>query len=54
MGLRLAQDIGAHRRRNGPPTVESEMLKKAFWCLVAMDRDASCALGRPGGINDEE
>ncbi|KAK0442947.1 fungal-specific transcription factor domain-containing protein [Armillaria borealis] len=54
MGLRLAQDIGAHRRRNDPPTVESEMLKRAFWCLVAMDRDASCALGRPGGINDED
>ncbi|KAK0225100.1 fungal-specific transcription factor domain-containing protein [Armillaria nabsnona] len=54
MGLRLAQDIGAHRKRNGPPTVESEMLKKAFWCLVAMDRDASCALGRPSGINDED
>ncbi|KAK0185859.1 fungal-specific transcription factor domain-containing protein [Armillaria mellea] len=54
MGLRLAQDIGAHRRRNGPPTLESEMLKKAFWCLVAMDRDASCGLGRPSGINDED
>ncbi|KAK0458526.1 fungal-specific transcription factor domain-containing protein [Desarmillaria tabescens] len=54
IGLRLAQDIGAHRKRNGPPTVESEMLKKVFWCLVAMDRDASCALGRPSGINDED
>ncbi|KAK0210242.1 fungal-specific transcription factor domain-containing protein [Desarmillaria ectypa] len=54
MGLRLAQDIGAHRKRNGPPTVESEMLKKVFWCLVAMDREAGCALGRPSGINDED
>jgi hypothetical protein len=33
VGLRLAQDVGAHRRRapNGRPTVEDELWKRAFW-----------------------
>lgn len=33
MGLRLAQEMGAHRkRRYGPtPTVEGELMKRAFW-----------------------
>ena len=33
IGLRLAQDVGAHRRRSyhGPPTVEDELCKRAFW-----------------------
>lgn len=32
-GLRLAQDMGAHRRATypSPPTVESELRKRAFW-----------------------
>lgn len=34
-GLRLAQDLGAHRRTTyGPkPTVEDELKKRAFWCV---------------------
>ncbi|KAI0248861.1 hypothetical protein BJV78DRAFT_1363240 [Lactifluus subvellereus] len=33
VGLRLAQDVGAHRRQlhHGPPTVEDELWKRAFW-----------------------
>jgi hypothetical protein len=33
VGLRLAQDVGAHRRRspNARPTVEDELWKRAFW-----------------------
>lgn len=33
VGVRLAQDVGAHRRKvyNSPPTVEEELWKRAFW-----------------------
>jgi Fungal specific transcription factor domain len=33
VGLRLAQDLGAHCRQphHTPPTVEDELLKRAFW-----------------------
>lgn len=33
VGLRLAQDLGAHCRQphHIPPTVEDELLKRAFW-----------------------
>ncbi|KAF8158690.1 hypothetical protein K438DRAFT_1777030 [Mycena galopus ATCC 62051] len=46
IGLRLAQDVGTHRRKDGPPTVESELWKRAFWALVVADRGASMAQGR--------
>ncbi|KAF7353489.1 Zn(2)-C6 fungal-type domain-containing protein [Mycena sanguinolenta] len=45
-GLRLAQDVGAHRQREGQPTVESELWKRAFWALVSFDRQISMANGR--------
>ncbi|EKM58707.1 uncharacterized protein PHACADRAFT_253195 [Phanerochaete carnosa HHB-10118-sp] len=55
-GLRLAQDLGAHRRTTYPatPTVESELKKRAFWCLVAMDRGMCGSLGRPCTVQDED
>lgn len=33
IGIRLAQDVGAHRRKvyNTPVSVESELWKRAFW-----------------------
>lgn len=33
IGLRLAQDLGAHcgQPHHSPPTVEDELLKRAFW-----------------------
>lgn len=33
IGVRLAQDVGAHRRKvyNAPLSVESELWKRAFW-----------------------
>ncbi|KAF7328634.1 Zn(2)-C6 fungal-type domain-containing protein [Mycena sanguinolenta] len=46
IGLRLAQDVGAHRQREGQPTVESELWKRAFWALVSFDRQISMANGR--------
>ncbi|GJE89782.1 Zn(II)2Cys6 transcription factor [Phanerochaete sordida] len=55
-GIRLAQDLGAHRRTTYPakPTVESELRKRAFWLLVAMDRGMCSVLGRPCTIQDED
>ncbi|KAJ7694369.1 fungal-specific transcription factor domain-containing protein [Mycena rosella] len=49
IGIRLAQEVGAHRSKNmsGPPTVESELWKRAFWLIICYDRIASTALGRP-------
>ncbi|KAJ7890934.1 fungal-specific transcription factor domain-containing protein [Mycena olivaceomarginata] len=46
IGIRLAQDVGAHRQREGPPTVESELWKRGFWALVSSDRTLSMSLGR--------
>ncbi|KAK0441804.1 fungal-specific transcription factor domain-containing protein [Desarmillaria tabescens] len=56
IGLRIAQDAGAHRKRPGDRTkaAEGELWKRAFWCLVSMDRLLSSALGRPCMIYDED
>jgi hypothetical protein len=37
VGIRLAQDVGAHRKRKteGPMTVEDELWKRAFWSVVS-------------------
>lgn len=34
LGVRVAQDMGAHRRksRDTVPTAEDETMKRAFWC----------------------
>ncbi|KAJ7144001.1 fungal-specific transcription factor domain-containing protein [Mycena epipterygia] len=56
VGLRLAQDVGAHRRDSGVehPSVERELWKRAFWVLVYMDRTASAAMGRPCAIQYDD
>ncbi|KAJ7686027.1 fungal-specific transcription factor domain-containing protein [Mycena rosella] len=48
IGIRLAQDVGAHRanKLGTAPTVESELWKRAFWVLVCYDRQSSTGLGR--------
>ncbi|KAI0260431.1 fungal-specific transcription factor domain-containing protein [Gloeopeniophorella convolvens] len=55
IGLRLAQDAGAHRRRSHglPPTVEDELWKRAFWVLLMLDIWTSSYLGRPCAISEE-
>ncbi|KAK0455542.1 fungal-specific transcription factor domain-containing protein [Desarmillaria tabescens] len=56
-GIRMAQDLGAHRRhsRPGQPrNAEEELLKRAFWVIVSLDRLISLALGRPCAIQDED
>ncbi|KAJ6550162.1 fungal-specific transcription factor domain-containing protein [Mycena capillaripes] len=48
IGIRMAQEVGAHRRQNTQRhTVETELWRRAFWVLVAYDRLVSCTLGRP-------
>lgn len=56
VGIRLAQDVGAHRRKYNrhTMTVEDELWKRGFWVLVTMDRSVSSALGRPCAIQDED
>ncbi|EJU04909.1 hypothetical protein DACRYDRAFT_114226 [Dacryopinax primogenitus] len=56
VGLRFAQDVGAHRQKSyrGGDMVDDELWKRAFWCLVAMDRMVSSALGLPCAIHDED
>ncbi|TCD62493.1 hypothetical protein EIP91_006814 [Steccherinum ochraceum] len=56
VGIRLAQDVGAHRRKvyQLSSTVDQELWKRAFWVLVSMDRAMSMTLGRPCAIQDED
>ncbi|KAG8756655.1 hypothetical protein FRC11_005147, partial [Ceratobasidium sp. 423] len=51
MGIRLAQDVGAHRRKE-KVTIENELYKRAFWTLLALDRMMCGALGRPSAMQD--
>ncbi|KAK6992172.1 fungal-specific transcription factor domain-containing protein [Favolaschia claudopus] len=56
VGIRMAQDVGAHRRKDPtlPWTAEDELWKRAFWVLVYLDRVLSKDLGRPCAIQDED
>jgi hypothetical protein len=55
IGLRVMQDVGAHRRRfTGKKSLENELWKRCFWVLVIMDRTFSNLLGRSCAIQDEE
>ncbi|KAI0741238.1 fungal-specific transcription factor domain-containing protein [Irpex lacteus] len=56
VGIRMAQDVGAHRKKTytSKKTVEEELWKRAFWCLLTYDRFISSALGRPCAIHDED
>ncbi|KAH7926384.1 hypothetical protein BV22DRAFT_1063146 [Leucogyrophana mollusca] len=56
IGIRLAQDVGAHRRQvySSVLTVDDELWKRAFWVLVTLDRLMSSSLGRPCAIQDED
>ncbi|KAJ7115077.1 fungal-specific transcription factor domain-containing protein [Mycena crocata] len=49
IGIRLAQDVGAHRAKptGSRATAESELWKRAVWILVCSDRQISNSLGRP-------
>ena len=56
IGLRLIQDLGAHRKKvyKLNHTISDELWKRVFWCLVCQDRINSVTIGRPPALNDEE
>ncbi|KAF7335611.1 Zn(2)-C6 fungal-type domain-containing protein [Mycena venus] len=56
VGLRLAQDLGIHRRQapNEGPSVERELYKRTFWVLVCLDRIISAGLGRCCALQFED
>ncbi|KAL4073873.1 fungal-specific transcription factor domain-containing protein [Scleroderma citrinum] len=56
VGIRKAQDVGAHRKKvyGDKPSTEEELWKRAFWMLVLYDRIGSAALGRPCCSGEED
>ncbi|KAJ7776347.1 fungal-specific transcription factor domain-containing protein [Mycena metata] len=56
LGIRLAQDVGAHRAQTfgGRPTIEGELWKRNFWVIVVLDRLVSAALGRSCAMHLED
>ncbi|KAF9031340.1 hypothetical protein BDZ89DRAFT_948870 [Hymenopellis radicata] len=54
LGLRYCIEMGYHRYRPEPPTVQSELKKRAFWCLFILDRHMNFYFGRPSAIRDED
>ncbi|KAJ6514310.1 hypothetical protein C8R47DRAFT_1313636 [Mycena vitilis] len=51
-GIRLAQDIGAHRRRGELQiTIAAELEKRAIWILLLFDTQLSGALGRAATLD---
>ncbi|KAJ7053864.1 fungal-specific transcription factor domain-containing protein [Mycena amicta] len=54
-GIRMASDVGAHRRmRSSGDTIQSELYKRAFWVLLLSDAIMSHLLGRPRGASWNE
>ncbi|KAK0189249.1 fungal-specific transcription factor domain-containing protein [Armillaria mellea] len=56
VGVRLAQDVGAHRKRAKPLkewTTEDELWKRIFWALVITDVIVSAFVGRPRATTSE-
>ncbi|KAF8650393.1 hypothetical protein AX16_005201 [Volvariella volvacea WC 439] len=55
-GLRCIQERGTHRRKpeTHMHTMEEELWKRAFWCLITMDRFISSFLGRHMAVQDED
>lgn len=55
IGLRMAQEVGVHRRQNAQQhTLEAELWRRAFWVLACHDRLLSCTLGRPCAMQYDE
>ncbi|VDC05652.1 unnamed protein product [Peniophora sp. CBMAI 1063] len=56
LGIRLALDIGAHKRRayGVTPTLDDELYKRNFWMLHYLDRTLSSMMGRPCCIQEED
>ncbi|KAJ7726361.1 fungal-specific transcription factor domain-containing protein [Mycena metata] len=56
IGIRIAQQMGAHRRSRytAGSKIENELLRRAFWFLVAMDIVIASVMGRPRATTSED
>ncbi|KAF7347212.1 Zn(2)-C6 fungal-type domain-containing protein [Mycena venus] len=56
LGVRIAQEMGAHRRNryNTGSRAEGEALKRTFWVLISMDTIVNSLFGRPTITNSED
>ncbi|KAJ3724189.1 fungal-specific transcription factor domain-containing protein [Lentinula guzmanii] len=54
LGIRLLQDVGAHRKKNSPPTASRELWKRAFWILNYIDLSFSVNIGRPRSMTSDD
>lgn len=56
VGIRKAQDLGAHRKNiyRDTPNLDDELWKRAFWHLIVFDRLGGSTLGRSGNAAEEE
>ncbi|KAJ7217845.1 fungal-specific transcription factor domain-containing protein [Mycena pura] len=56
LGVRFIQERGEHRRKRDShqPTADHELWKRAFWCLLTLDRTVCSFLGRPTAIHVED
>ncbi|KAJ7899046.1 fungal-specific transcription factor domain-containing protein [Mycena leptocephala] len=55
LGLRRAQDVGAHRRRSElHPTAENEQWKRVFWVLLCLEWVVGTLTGRPLAMHDQD
>ncbi|CDO74319.1 hypothetical protein BN946_scf184449.g4 [Trametes cinnabarina] len=56
VGLRAAQDVGIHRQKTyqSMSKTDAELWKRAFWCLLTLDRHLGFGLGRPSALQDED
>lgn len=58
MGIRFAQEVGAHKRHPPGKTpqekAERELWKRAYWVLVSLDFFSSSSTGRPRATTEKE
>ncbi|KAJ7617218.1 fungal-specific transcription factor domain-containing protein [Roridomyces roridus] len=56
VGIRIAQEIGAHRRGRYlvGSRFDAELLRRAFWMLLSLDTILSSLLGRPPATRPED
>ncbi|KAG8677755.1 hypothetical protein FPOAC2_03893 [Fusarium poae] len=57
LALRIGMGMDLHREEissTGQSLLSQEMARRIFWCIYALDRSISIAMGRPLGINDSD
>ncbi|TRM62569.1 hypothetical protein BD626DRAFT_497814 [Schizophyllum amplum] len=54
VAIRLAQEIGAHKRRGTTDRIQDELYKRLYWVLVVEDIHLVSIMGRPRATGDED